>query len=137
MGDVGGGFAGGVQGLFALVGGLQALGESGQRLFGGAAGGGEGFRFLPYAVLQRRSVGEAGKKFGPFRLQAGCFLRGLGLLGLPFLLCGLGGGLLCPGLLAFLDKGVECRLFFLEGGFGGGNVERGVVGDGRVFVRAA
>ena len=40
LGCFGGGFAGGVQGLFALVGGLQALAEPGQRLFGGAAGGG-------------------------------------------------------------------------------------------------
>ena len=70
-------------------------------------------------------------------MQAACFLRGPGLLGLPFFLRGLGGGLFGLGLLAFLDKGIERSLFFLEGGFGGGNVEPGVVGDGRVFVGAA
>ena len=58
-------------------------------------------------------------------------------MGQPFLLRGLGGGLFGLGLLAFLDERVERRLFFLEGGFRGGNVERGVGGDGRVFVRAA
>ena len=62
LGAVGGDFAGGVQRLFALVGGLQALGELGQRQFGGVAGGGQGGGLLPGVGRERRFGGQAGEQ---------------------------------------------------------------------------
>jgi len=50
---------------------------------------------------------------------------------------GLRGGLFGAQLLALLGQPFEGRLFFLERGCGGGNVEGGIGGDGRVVVRAA
>lgn len=98
---------------------------------------GEGVGCLPGVVGQWRGGGGGGEQVSPFGLQAGGFLRCLGLLGQPFLLRGLRGGFFGSGLLALLDERIERCLLFLERGFAGGDVERGVVGDGRVLVRAA
>jgi hypothetical protein len=71
--------------------------------------------------------------FVPFAPTSDDLLCSLVDLALPFLLGGLTGGLIGPGLLAFLDQRVECRLLFLQGSFGGRNVE-GLIGVNRRVI---
>ena len=71
-------------------------------------------------------VGEAGEVAGGLRLLL--LQRGVRRFGL---------GLFVAQLLAFFDQFGERLLRRLQRGFGGRDVERGVVGDRRVLLRAA
>ena len=132
----GGGLAGGVDGLLALLGGLQAFAQAVQGLFGRISRGDERFCILP-GVDRKCVAGQCRNEGLPFIGDAFEFLVDAGLLLEAFFLGGFGGGFFVAGLLSGLYQLVEFGLFFGERGFGGGDIQRRVVGDCRVFVCAA
>ena len=132
----GGGLAGGVDGLLALLGGLQAFAQAVQGLFGRISRGDERFCVLP-GVDRKCVAGQCRNDGLPFIGDAFEFLVDAGLLLQAFFLGGFGGGFFVAGLLSGLHQFVEFGLFFGERGFGGGDIQRRVVGDCRVFLCAA